>query len=444
MEKEPLVTTIYRTLVRETLFPLGLMFLTVNCAVTIPYLVVHKNSALGALDQEGIQRVVTDAWGSVNWKDWEVWTLVVVVALWATLSLLLPGQEYHGPPTLSGFRPVYYRSGFYFYLISMLVVVPLIWHFHLLHWYYKFVTFAGVLAATGLFVCVVLFVKGHLWPSPGVFGSSGSPVFDFYWGIELYPRFGLDDSLDLKTLVNSRFGLFLWQVVVLAAWKANYELHLASYARGDISWAITASTVLQTVYLAKFYFWEDGYMSTIDIAVDKFGFYVGWGCIAWVPTFYPLASLYLVKHSPNGFGVVHFAIVVTVGLAMIGMNYMSDRQRQVFRQKNGKCDIWGKPAKVIHAIYEDEMGQPKRSTLLASGYWGLARHFNYVFELGSALAWSICGGFGSIIPFLYFLFLLVLLVHRSFRDEEKCSTKYGKYWEQYCTAVPYRILPYVF
>lgn len=40
--------------------------------------------------------------------------------------------------------------------------------------------------------------------------------------------------------------------------------------------------MLQTIYLAKFYYWEDGYMSTIDIAVDKFGFYVGWGCIAWV------------------------------------------------------------------------------------------------------------------------------------------------------------------
>lgn len=56
------------------------------------------------------------------------------------------------------------------------------------------------------------------------------------------------------------------------------------HEQGNISWGITASTILQTIYLAKFYYWEDGYMSTIDIAVDKFGFYVGWGCIAWVLT----------------------------------------------------------------------------------------------------------------------------------------------------------------
>lgn len=47
---------LYRRLIRETLFPIVLMFLTVNCAVTIPYIVVHKNSNLSAIDKEGKSR----------------------------------------------------------------------------------------------------------------------------------------------------------------------------------------------------------------------------------------------------------------------------------------------------------------------------------------------------------------------------------------------------
>ena len=186
-------------------------------------------------------------------------------------------------------------------------------------------------------------------------------------------------------------------------------------------------------------------MYTIDIAVDKFGFYVGWGCIAWVPTFYPLASVYMVKHSPEWFGQWWFTATVAIGIGHVILNYWCDYQRQVFRASGGKCSIWWKPSKVIHATYEDEHGEWKRSILFASGFWGLARHFNYVFELGAAYTWCVgCGGWlTSPLPWMYPVFLTVLLVHRSFRDDDKCARKYGKYWQQYCDIVPYRIVPYV-
>ena len=87
---------------------------------------------------------------------------------------------------------------------------------------------------------------------------SGNPIYDFYWGIELYPHFG--KYVSLKVLINSRFGLFLWQLIVLVAWKANYELYYNQYSKGNLVWPMTVTTILQTVYLAKFYYWEDGYM----------------------------------------------------------------------------------------------------------------------------------------------------------------------------------------
>lgn len=444
-QEEKLLSKVYRVVIRETLFPFFLIVSTVTSAVVIPYIVIHKNSFTRDIPSIGITTLVQDAWRAVNWRDREVWGIVTAAAGWATLSLLLPGSPYYGPPTLSGFRPVYKKSGFLFYLISMSVILPLLWYTSILHLYTKFVTFAAILTVLGLIMSCLLFLKGHLAPSPGVFGSSGNPLFDFYWGIELYPRFGPFNIFDLKTIVNCRFGLWLWQVVVLWAWKANYELHTASYAKGEVNWPLTASTLLQTIYLAKFYYWEDGYMSTIDISVDKFGFYVGWGCVAWVPTFYTLTSVYLIKHSPvSSFGFVSFLLVMTIGITMILLNYEADRQRQVFRLSNGKEPIWGKQPKAIHAVYKSEDGHSKQSLLLASGLWGVARHFNYVFELGAALSWALPALSGSLLPYMYFFFLFVLLVHRSLRDDEKCKQKYSKYWDKYCSEVPYRMFPYIF
>lgn len=436
---------VYQVGLRQTLFPLALMIVTVLSAVVLPYIIVQKNSYTRIVVEEGLTRVVSNAWAAVNWRDREVICIIAGSAVWATLSLLLPGSTYFGPPTLSGFRPEYKKSGFLFYLISMSALITVVWNTSVVHLYPKFVTFGGMLSITGLILSAFVFVKGHLFPSPGVFGSSGNPVFDFYWGIELYPRLGPFNIFDFKTIVNCRFGLWLWQAVVIWAWKANYELHAAGYARGEINYPLTATTILQTIYLAKFFYWEDGYMSTIDISVDKFGFYEGWGCVAWVPTFYTLTSLYLIKHSPvHAFGLWSFVATLIVGIGMIWLNYETDRQRFVFRKTGGKCTIWGRPVKAIHAVYQSDDGHSKQSMLLASGLWGMARHFNYVFELGAAFAWSLPALTSSVIPYMYFCFLLVLLVHRSFRDEEKCRLKYTKYWDKYCVAVPYRILPYVY
>lgn len=439
----------YRLFVRETFFPLLLIVATVTSAVTLPYIVTYGNAhnLLSSVKaSHGVTNLVSHAWSAVNWTDVEVWTIIAVAGVWATVSLLLPGDTYYGPVTVTGFRPMYKKSGFLFYILSMAVTCPLLWYTSVLHLYPKFVTFAAILSVMGLVFSAFLFIKGHVSPSPGLFGSSGNALFDFYWGLELYPRL-VKNIFDLKTIINCRFGLWLWQAVVLWSWKANYELNATSDSQGaGVNLAITASTILQTLYLAKFYYWEDGYMSTIDISVDKFGFYVGWGCIAWVPTFYTLTSVYLIKHAPSNavFTMNAFIATVTLGVLSIWLNYESDRQRQVFRLNRGKCTIWGFRPKIVHAVYSTEDGEMKQSQLLASGLWGQARHLNYLFELLAALSWSLPGLLTSLVPYMYFIFLTILLVHRSIRDDDKCQSKYGKYWDKYCEIVKYRIVPFIY
>jgi 7-dehydrocholesterol reductase len=314
----------------------------------------------------------------------------------------------------------------------------------MLPYYNDFVSLIGVLIALSFPVGWFLYIKGMTYPSPGENYISGNPVVDFYRGIELYPRIG--KHLDIKTLINCRVCLFLLQIIYLACWKANAELHQLDYTRGEINWAMTSVTVLQTIYLAKWAYWEDGYKNSIDIIVDKMGHYLAGACMTLLPSFYSLYALFLVKHSPiDGFGPIHAIGVFSLGMLSIWMTYAADRQRQIARLTGGKCEFWGKPAVVINATYKDVKGEEKKSILLCSGFWGLSRHINYFFEICLFLAWGLPVMFIS--PGMWLGtagVVTMILMHRASRDNEKCRRKYKEHWPEYCERVPYKIIPYVY
>ena len=50
----------------------------------------------------------------------------------------------------------------------------------------------------------------------------------------------------------------------------------------------------------------------------------------------------------------------------------------------------------------------------------------------------------GIIPLFYWVFLTYLLIDRAERDSKKCRLKYGKYYDEYCNLVPYKILPGIY
>lgn len=88
--------------------------------------------------------------------------------------------------------------------------------------------------------------------------------------------------------------------------------------------------------------------------------------------------------------------------------------------------------------------ETKKSLLLASGWWGLARHFHYLPEIAASFFWTAPAMFGKRPPYLYVIFLTLLLIDRSIRDDKRCSAKYGKHWVKYCELVPYKIVPGIF
>ena len=141
------------------------------------------------------------------------------------------------------------------------------------------------------------------------------------------------------------------------------------------------------------------------------------------------------------------AAIFALGCLSIWINYDSDRQRQEFRASGGKKKVWGKKPVIVEAEYKvakDGRTVTKKSILLASGWWAIARHFHYLPEISASFFWTAPALFGKLPPYLYVIFLTVLLIDRSMRDDTRCSLKYGKHWKKYCELVPYKIVPGIF
>jgi protein-S-isoprenylcysteine O-methyltransferase Ste14 len=74
----------------------------------------------------------------------------------------------------------------------------------------------------------------------------------------------------------------------------------------------------------------------------------------------------------------------------------------------------------------------------------IARQLNYTMDIYFALAWGLACGFTHFLPYFYCVFFTSMITHRAFRDNERCSAKYGADWERYKEKVPYLMIPYVY
>ena len=165
-----------------------------------------------------------------------------------------------------------------------------------------------------------------------------------------------------------------WSLVVISC-AARQRLDI-----GYVSTSMLVSVVLQVAYLFKFFWWEGGYFSTLDIMHDRFGYYICWGVMAWVPGVYTLTARYLVNH-PRDLG-----LPATIAL-------FAGRPRGTMGELRGgrAAPAGAPPRREDHGLgpptessfvpeYTTADGTTHSSLLLVSGYWGLARHFHYVPE----------------------------------------------------------------
>ena len=84
--------------------------------------------------------------------------------------------------------------------------------------------------------------------------------------------------------------------------------------------------------------WESGYWASMDIAHDRAGYYLCWGCLNWVPSVYTSPALALV-HRPENLGAPLALAILAAGAAGVLINYDSDRQRQVRDSVRHVCGL---------------------------------------------------------------------------------------------------------
>jgi 7-dehydrocholesterol reductase len=365
--------------------------------------------------------------------------VLLVFLLWGYASLRLFPQNFEGPKNVDGTIPKYQGNGFRFWIASVIVVVLVC-----LKWKKvpemvttNFIPIIMTFNIFGLLFVGYLYFAGRkeYWGKEEDDKKEYSGLFRFYRGLEFHPRIG---GVDIKQLTNCRFGMIFWQVIIII-------FAFFSYYTSGFNVAMWVTVILQTIYIAKFFWWETGYFNTLDITLDRAGYYICWGCLVFLPAFYTFTCYYL-ANNPSIISGLMGCVILLLGVWFIWMNYKVDKEKEDFKA-NPECKIWGKKAEYINCapILADIKEEGKKpSKLLVSGWWGKSRHMNYTYEIGLSGCWSAVGAPVGIAPFAYLGYIIALLVHRIYRDEDKCKVKYGKYWDEYCKKVPARLIPGIY
>jgi 7-dehydrocholesterol reductase len=423
---------------RQTVVPAALLLACPPAVMLVWHTHVALGGSLAALlaefARDGFFATLWAVWGPVFLGTRTAWAMIgSFAAVELVLMRVLPGKTFLGPVTPMGNVPVYRANGVAAFAVTLtLFAVGGFW-LRLFSPTIVYDHFGGILGALNVFsllFCLMLYFKGRYAPSTSDHGLSGNPIFDYYWGTELYPQIV---GWHVKMFTNCRFGMMGWPLILLSFAAKQSE-------RWGLSDSMVVAVAIQLVYIGKFFWWETGYLRSLDIMHDRAGFYICWGCLVWVPCVYTASTLYLVDH-PRHLGAPLAAAIFVLGVFSVFTNYLADAQRQRVRASGGNGKVWGKPAVLIVGHYTTEKGEKKENLLLASGFWGLARHFHYVPEILGAFFWTLPVLFDNLLPWFYVVFLAILLTDRAFRDDNRCAAKYGPDWDRYREKVPYKIIP---
>ena len=242
----------------------------------------------------------------------------------------------------------------------------------------------------GILLATLCLIKGHVTPSyPGDSRYSGSLIADYFIGIELNPRLG--KLFDLKLFHNGRPGIIAWTLIDISYAAAQYR------DLGHISNSMWVVILLHLIYVVDFFVNEDWYLRTIDMCHDHFGFMLGYGCMAAVPSIYAIQCQYLARY-PVDLSSFQVTAILSLGLGGYAIFRSPNHQKDIARSDDGRCTVWGRQPEYMRCSYKTEDGRKHESILLCSGWWGFSRHANYVGDLMQAYALGLACNSWQILP----------------------------------------------
>lgn len=183
------------------------------------------------------------------------------------------------------------------------------------------------------------------------------------------------------------------------------------------------------------------HLYTYDLFAEKMGFKLAWGCLVFYPFFYAIPAYAVAGVSKqNDISFKSVSFIWTLFLIGWVITRGANMQKFSFRIN---------PAKKTFLFGLVRQETVPGSHILCSGWWGVARHLNYLGEIIQGLAIAIPGVLinttvlGKLLSLTYPIYYIALFVTREIDDNAVCRAKYGELWAEYEKRVPWRICPFV-
>jgi len=162
-----------------------------------------------------------------------------------------------------------------------------------------------------------------------------------------------------------------WVLLDLAFVARQYKTY------GYVTDSILLITIFQSVYVFDALWMEPAILTTMDVTTDGFGFMLAFGDLVWLPFIYSLQTRYLSVYP------LQLGLNGTLGVIIVqGVGYF------IFRAANNQKNRFRtnpNDPRVSHLRYiETKSG----SKLLVTGWWGTARHINYLGDW--IMGWTYC------------------------------------------------------
>ncbi|KAF8854750.1 Delta(24(24(1)))-sterol reductase like protein [Acephala macrosclerotiorum] len=374
---------------------------------------------------------------------WEIYWGYLILE--GAFYCLLPGVYGYGKPLAheGGKQLKYYCSGVWSFYTTIILMAGLHWTgiFPLYNIIDQFGPILSVAIISGFGVSIVAYISALLRGAQH--RMTGYPIYDFFMGAELNPRlFGI---LDFKMFFEVRIPWYILFGLSCATAARQYENY--GYVSGEV-WFMVMAHFLYANACSK---GEELIITTWDMYYEKWGFMLIFWNLAGVPLSYCHSTIYLANHLDT---ITSYPFRTPFLWTLFG-SYLfvywvwdtTNSQKNRFRAAERGTLV---PRKSFPQLPWQEVKNPRviktktGDSILADGWYGKARKIHYTCDLFFATSWGLITGFSSPFPWFYPVFFACMIVHRAYRDIQRCKLKYGESWTEYEKTVPYLFIPYVF
>ncbi|MYD40188.1 MAG: ergosterol biosynthesis protein [Acidimicrobiia bacterium] len=356
-------------------------------------------------------------------------TPLVVFAVFFLLQLILPARKAPGYVTdpATGEPRRYRLNGLLVYLVVLIV-----WAFELTGmeraWFYR----SSVYAVAGGTVLAVIFTLVAVFSQPK--GENENTWLALWEGRARELSF-LGERFDVKMYLYVVGGA-MFALNALSGAAYHYELFGDDSNPGVFLYAAFFS-----FYIMDYFVFERVQLYTYDLIHENLGFKLLWGGLIVYGWLYILPLWGMAVHPGPGFsGLWRYVWLIGTPVLFLGgwaIGRGANLQKYTFKRWPDRKFLG-----LIEPVYI-EAGDRK---ILCSGFWGVARHFNYLGEGFLALSIALVFGYvGNLWAWTYFIFIVSFFTVRQIYDDRFCAEKYGpEKWAEYQDRVKYRIFPGVY